>query len=115
MINSYNDLAVIYLGPLEYEEKERSWCTPSLEPKTRYESFFDAKTACSVNDKCAYFYDSKGRDIYYLCDDSSRIKYSSKGSIQHIKYKGTYIIIKLPLTHQKDIPMIILDDIQFEY
>ena len=83
---------VIYfnLGPLTYREEENNFCSPSLKPTKRYDSLLEAKTACSINEKCAKFYDYQGKNRYYLCEDSSRSKASKTGSILYTKQEGIY-------------------------
>ena len=85
---------IISSGPLKIEIKTKSWCKPKLST-TKYMDFFEAKAACSVNDKCSMFYDYRGRKYYYLCGEPTRIYTSSKGSIRYTIENGKYIMILL--------------------
>ena len=82
---------LFYAGPWNYIEWEGNWCTPYIKPKKIYDSFLEAKEACSINEKCDMFYDRRGIKKYYLCEGSSTVKQSSKGSILYRK-KGIYIL-----------------------
>ena len=88
---------LMYIGPLNYAQKDMSWCTPWMKPTKRYTIFAEAKKACSLNENCTMFFDSKGKGNYYLCgnDDKIRIKFSSKGSIRYVKEEGTFILCQL--------------------
>ena len=91
-------MIVIHSGPLKIEVKTKSWCKPKLSTR-KYLDFFEAKAACSVNEKCSMFYDFRGRNYYYLCGEPTLIRTSSSGSIRYIIEKGNYIMILLYLIY----------------
>ena len=82
------------LGKWKYTEHTKSWCGPKIKGGGTYYSLYEAKKACSVNDECGKFYDSKGRGIYSLCRYSGSTQYSKTGSILYTKQPGKFIIIK---------------------
>ena len=91
----------LYIGPLRYAQKDRSWCTPWMKATKRQTIFAEAKKDCSLNDNCTMFFDSKGRGNYYLCgnDEKIRIKFSSTGSIRYVKEEGIVILYQLQSTY----------------
>ena len=85
-------MIVIHSGPLKIEVKTKSWCKPKLSTR-KYLDFFEAKAACSVNEKCSMFYDFRGRKYYYLCREPTRIYSSSSGSILYTIENGNHIVM----------------------
>ena len=81
----------IFIGPLAYERKPKNWCKPKLISK-KFESYLEAKEACSIDRKCKMFYDFRGRGYYYQCGYSSSIKWSESGSILYDKNKSMCVI-----------------------
>ena len=77
---------------MKIETYIEQWCKPKLSA-TKYMEFFEAKEACSVNEKCSMFYDYRGRNYYYLCGAPTRYMRSTKGSIRYAISNGNIIIV----------------------
>ena len=78
-------------GPNIYEIQKKKWCKPCIIQGSKcieYESYFKAKSRCNEDHNCTIVINYRGENRYRLCGVSSKIRYSSKGSVLYLKQAG---------------------------
>ena len=76
-----------------YGLRENSVCSPSHA--SCFSTLSEAKRKCSDDNDCPMLYDSRGKgNIFCLCKKDATIKYSTRGTILHIKRREYNIFVR---------------------